>query len=266
MRLLLGLLLAGACGSLVEPASASSPLAPRPRAALLSDLPLRFAANTRVSVVFSSYSKAVRSAATDLTANLLLPTSWFWGNVSGVNYLTDVLQQHLPRYCGACWAFATTSSLSDRLKIARGAAAGPDVLLSPQALVSCHGGGSCEGGDPAAALEFIANSSLPDSSCAPYLAKDGVCTPAAVCSACEPGRDGAPFLPGTCKAVAPPALWTVAAYGPVTDGWLKDSPSNALAIKAEVYARGPVACAIDGAWTGGRHGTTDSPPLLVLSA
>jgi cathepsin X len=56
--------------------------------------------------------------------------------------------QHIPVYCGSCWSFATTSSLSDRIKIQRNAS-WPDINLSPQVLISCNNASrGCHGGDP----------------------------------------------------------------------------------------------------------------------
>ena len=60
-----------------------------------------------------------------------LPSEHFWGNISGVNYLSQARNQHIPQYCGSCWAVGTASSLSDRIKIAR-KAQGPDVILAVQ--------------------------------------------------------------------------------------------------------------------------------------
>ena len=59
-----------------------------------------------------------------------LPTNFDWGNKDGVNYLTNIRNQHIPTYCGSCWAHAATSALSDRIKIARNAA-WPDINISP---------------------------------------------------------------------------------------------------------------------------------------
>ena len=66
-----------------------------------------------------------------------LPTEWFWNNVKGTNYLTNMRNQHVPQYCGSCWAHASTSALSDRIKIAR-KAAWPDINISPPVLISCE--------------------------------------------------------------------------------------------------------------------------------
>jgi len=61
-----------------------------------------------------------------------LPDSFNWSDVGGKNYLTVLKNQHIPTYCGSCWAMATTSSLSDRIKIAR-KGAHPEIILAPQA-------------------------------------------------------------------------------------------------------------------------------------
>lgn len=59
-----------------------------------------------------------------------LPETHIWNNVGGVNYLTNIYNQHIPSYCGSCWAHAATSAMSDRIKITRKAAC-PDINISP---------------------------------------------------------------------------------------------------------------------------------------
>lgn len=61
------------------------------------------------------------------------PKDFTWGDIDGVSYLTKNLNQHLPQYCGSCWAHAALSSLADRIKIARNAK-GVEINLSIQVL------------------------------------------------------------------------------------------------------------------------------------
>ncbi|XP_066294749.1 cathepsin Z-like [Branchiostoma lanceolatum] len=140
-----------------------------------------------------------------------LPDGWDWRNVNGVNYASPTRNQHNPRYCGSCWAMGTTSALADRINIMRNNT-WPQAYLSAQQLIDCRGGGSCEGGDPGAALEYIHNKGIPDETCNTYQAKDGECTK-------------------ECKK-----LYKVSQYGSV---------KGAARMKAEIYARGPIGCGID---------------------
>ena len=75
------------------------------------------------------------------------PADFTWGNKDGVNYLTPSLNQHIPQYCGSCWAHGSVSALGDRIKIAR-EAKGTDIQLSVQHVLNCAGVGSCHGALP----------------------------------------------------------------------------------------------------------------------
>ena len=176
-----------------------------------------------------------------------LPTHVFWGDVDGVNYLTETRNQHIPQYCGSCWAMGTTASLSDRIKIARNATF-PEIILAPQVLINCRAGGSCEGGDPAQVYEYIAAHGIPDETCQAYEARDGKCKPMGICEDCAPGQPPQPFLPGTCKPVKRYKRWTLSEYGHVHGGLDVDAVgwpvSNAEKMKAELATRGPIACGI----------------------
>ncbi len=121
-----------------------------------------------------------------------LPANLNWGNKDGKNFLTIQRNQHIPIYCGACWAFSAASALSDRIKIRRNAA-WPDVIISPQVLISCEEPDQgCHGGDAGSANEWIYKNNITDESCSPYQAfghDNGVgCSSTIKCKNCLPGK------------------------------------------------------------------------------
>ena len=165
-----------------------------------------------------------------------LPTDFFWGNVSGVNYLTVGRNQNTPQYCGACWAFATTSALSDRIKIMR-KAVWPDIDLAPQVLLSCENPDQgCAGGSPLQAYAYIHKYGIVDETCSPYQGKghtNGLgCTPDIICKNCQV------FL--GCWIPDEWDYYTIDEYGPL--------PNSEAAIMNEVHQRGPVTCGIDSSY------------------
>mmetsp|Transcript_13105 Transcript_13105/g.28456 ORF Transcript_13105/g.28456 Transcript_13105/m.28456 type:complete len:267 (+) Transcript_13105:90-890(+) len=101
-----------------------------------------------------------------------LPDHWDWRNISGKSFLTHSLNQHIPQYCGSCWAHGAMSALADRIKIARGGV-GDDINLSIQYILNCGGGvaGSCWGGSHSGVYEFAKTQGfIPYDTCMPYLA------------------------------------------------------------------------------------------------
>lgn len=162
-----------------------------------------------------------------------LPKAHDWRNYEGVNYLSFIRNQHIPQYCGSCWAHGATSSLADRINILRKGAF-PRATLSPQVIINCHAGGSCNGGNAGGVYEFGKTHGIPDDSCMNYKGlnpenNDYTCTAEKVCSSCS-------LLDGveTCSAVTT-QLYTVSEYGPV---------AGVTNMKAEIYKRGPVGCGI----------------------
>ena len=121
-----------------------------------------------------------------------IPDNFSWNDVDGKSYLTKQLNQHIPHYCGSCWAHGAISSLADRIKIARGGE-GLDINLSIQFILNCGAGkaGSCHGGYHTGAFELIKDKGfIPYETCMPYLA----------CS--EESEEGfCPHVDTTCSAV-----------------------------------------------------------------
>jgi cathepsin X len=163
-----------------------------------------------------------------------IPTNWDWRNVNGTNFVTKDLNQHIPEYCGSCWAHGAMSSLSDRIKILR-KTAWPDYNLAIQYILNCgtSTAGSCNGGSATGAFQFARDKGIPADTCLQYEARDLACTPENTCRDCK-----GPYKNGTCWAVK--------------EGQFKrifvDQYATVLGvtnIMAEIYSRGPVAAGID---------------------
>jgi cathepsin X len=114
-----------------------------------------------------------------------LPKAFSWHDVDGRSYVTKNLNQHIPQYCGSCWAHAALSSLGDRIKIARGGA-GFDINLSVQVILNCASetAGSCHGGSAIAVFEWGTENAIPFDTCQQYKATDDTCSPMNTCRTC----------------------------------------------------------------------------------
>jgi len=177
-----------------------------------------------------------------------LPDEFTWGNKDGVNYLTASRNQHIPQYCGSCWAHGAVSALQDRIKIAR-AAQGPDIQLSVQHMLNCGTAGSCHGGSIDGPYQWIHSlskngggisyeSSNPYAACSSEStegycpAADWTCTPVNVARTCGSfDHEG-----GACTGLSHYPNATVADYGHIR---------GKAAMQTEIYNRGPISCGID---------------------
>jgi hypothetical protein len=66
--------------------------------------------------------------------------------MNGTNYVTTNLNQHIPVYCGSCWAHGSMSALGDRVKIMTKGKI--DFVPAIQVILNCgsDNAGSCHGG------------------------------------------------------------------------------------------------------------------------
>jgi len=166
-----------------------------------------------------------------------LPTGIDWRSKDGKNYLSWNKNQHIPQYCGSCWAEGSTSAIADRFNIMNNVSTSP-VALSAQMVINCYAGGSCNGGNPGEVYEFAMKEGLVHASCTNYQALNdlsGSCQPIDVCRDCTgpPPAAGDAGLDG-CVAITDMTRYYVSEYYNV---------KGADQMKAELQ-NGPISCGI----------------------
>jgi len=170
-----------------------------------------------------------------LLAAEALPESFDWRDT---NLLTPTRNQHIPQYCGSCWAHGATSAVADRDNIKRsrdnGGRVWPLTFLSVQNVIDCGNAGSCQGGWDSAAYAYGAESGFVEDGCNEYQAKNQGCDARAQCYTCWPETG--------CEAIARYRRLVVAEHGRLDTPEPDAASRNAL--KAEIHARGPVSCGI----------------------
>jgi len=97
-----------------------------------------------------------------------------WRNKDGKNWVTPVRSQGS---CGSCWAFSAIGAVESAVLIYTNEI---DIDLSEQHLISsCCSAGSCSGGWPDWALDYVRDTGVPDETCFPNIAKNCACDPCA---------------------------------------------------------------------------------------
>lgn len=167
----------------------------------------------------------------DVIPDSALPVSLDYRNISGVQYTTELLNQHIPTYCGSCWAHGAMSSLADRWKIMKGSTTTVPIPAI-QVILNCgqEMAGSCEGGSATGAYQWVKENGVPDITCQQYKADDDKCTPENVCRNCNPNTGCFPVPKSNYTS------WGVSEYGRV---------SGVNDMKKELLARGPISCGVD---------------------
>jgi len=190
---------------------------------------------------------ATAESSHDLLSSEGLPLSHNWCDIDN-GYCTKSLNQHIPQYCGSCWAHGSVSALGDRIKIAR-KGKGVEIDLSVQHILNCGDVGSCHGGSVDGPYQwlhqiskstgsgiaydtenpYMACSSESDAGFCPHA--DWTCKPENVARTCST------FPPqGFCAALDRYPNATVSDYGSI---------SGQAAMQKEIFNRGPISCGVD---------------------
>lgn len=208
-------------------------------------------ATEALGVAWRGNSSSAHANSHDLlvaSSNAQMPADLNWCDKDGKNYCTMSRNQHIPQYCGSCWAHGTMSALADRVKIARGAK-GVDINPAIQHLLNCGTAGSCNGGSIDGPYQWLHKISkkgqgLSYETAQPYLAcssdstegfcghVDTTCKPVNVARTCGGfSQEGGP-----CTGLSSYPNISISEYGSI---------SGKKAMMREIFHRGPIACGID---------------------
>ena len=166
------------------------------------------------------------------------PNNWDWRNMNGTNYLSWSKNQHIPIYCGSCWAQGTTSAIADRFNIKYWKNLTTPVALNAQAIVNCNAGGNCNGGDPSDVYAYAQIYGIPHSSCEQYSAHNldsGMCTAIDLCKECT-------WPPCPVGQTCQDQCWAVDFKKHYVSRFTE--VIGEAQMKAELYHHGPISCGI----------------------
>lgn len=209
-----------------------------------------------------------------------LPETWDWRSVNGTNWLdccgAEVRNHHeyppaewgspYTGGCASCWAFSSTSVLSDRLYIqSRGKIR---ALPSANVLLDCAPGAKRCGypGSASNAYNYLKHHGIPDESCSPTVASlggnaqhcegktpcPGICSSSTFCRNRTDGQHGSQY--------------TGPLYG--VESFSSMVAPTADEIRAEIHEFGPVAAGmcVDGGGDGGTGSIMNYTGGVILAS
>jgi len=183
---------------------------------------------TRISKIYkyNNFTEIIKSSKPYLKSENL-PKNFDWRSLNGINYISPIRNQHIPQWCGSCWAHAVISVLEDRDNIRRNNKF-PLTRLSIQNVINCSKAGTCDGGDHRFVYSYAYNYGIPQDSCNYYIASDQECNDIHQCYTCNSYK---------CYPIYKYKRLYIEEYGIIKS-------NDIIAIKSEIYSRGPITCSI----------------------